>query len=110
MIKKLFRTNKCARTLIKLIKSIIKNDKGVEINTSGIRYGLDSCHPNIEIIKRYKELGGKIITIGSDAHRVEDLASNFDIVYDMLEAIQFDTITIYHDRIPELIKIKHLKK
>lgn len=101
--------NEFKEILDEILKSIIKDDKGIEINTSGIRYGLNSCHPNIEIIKRYKELGGKIITIGSDAHRVEDLASNFDIVYDMLEAIQFDTITIYHDRIPELIKIKHLK-
>ena len=102
--------NEFKEILDEILKSIIKDDKGVEINTSGIRYGLDSCHPNIEIIKRYKELGGKIITIGSDAHRVEDLSSNFDIVYDMLETIQFDTITIYHDRIPDLIKIKHLKK
>ena len=60
-----------------ILLEIIKNDKGIELNTSGFRYGLGSPHPNIEILKRYKELGGRIITLGSDAHKKEDLASNF---------------------------------
>lgn len=93
-----------------ILLSIIKYDKGIEINTSGIRYGLNYCHPNIDILKRYKELGGEIITIGSDAHRIEDLASNFNSVYDILESINIKNITIYHNRSPELIKIKSLRK
>ena len=96
--------------LDEILKTIINKDKGIEINTSGIRYGLGSPHPNIEILKRYKELGGKIITMGSDAHKVQDLASDFDIAFDMLENIGFEDITIYHQRKPEFIKIKDLKK
>jgi len=92
-----------------ILLCIIKSDKGIEINTSGIRYGLDCCHPNIDIIKRYNELGGKIITIGSDAHKIQDLASNFDIVYDILESFNIENIAIYHNRIPEFVKIKSLK-
>ena len=91
--------------LDEILLSIIKADKGIEINTSGIRYGLGTPHPNIEIIKRYKELGGKIITIGSDAHKSSDLVSNFDVVYDMLDEVGFGEITVYHDRVPQFVKI-----
>lgn len=96
--------------LDEILLLIIRTNKGIEINTSGIRYGLGTPHPNIEILKRYKELGGKIITIGSDAHKKEDLASNFDVAYDMLESVYFNNVVIYHNRQPEFIKIKKLRK
>ena len=89
-----------------ILLSIIKADKGIEINTSGIRYGLGTPHPNIEIIKRYKELGGKIITIGSDAHKSSDLGSSFDIAYDILDEVGFGEITVYHNRVPQFVKIR----
>lgn len=95
--------------LDEILLDIISKDKGIEINTSGIRYGLNNPHPNIEILKRYKELGGKIITIGSDAHRVEDLASHFDIAIDIIEQIGFEEIAVYHNRKPDFVKIKTFK-
>ncbi len=67
-------------------------------------------HPNIEILKRFNELGGRIITIGSDAHNIKDLASHFDVAYDLLESAGFDEIAVFHDRKPSFIKIKDLKK
>lgn len=95
--------------LDEILINLIKKDKGIEINTSGIRYGLKSVHPNFEILKRYKELGGKIITIGSDAHKTSDLASHFSLAYNLLEEAGFDSVATYHNRIPEFTKIKKLK-
>ena len=92
--------------LDEILLTIISKDKGIEINTSGIRYGLNMPHPNIEIIKRYKELGGKIITIGSDAHRAEDLSSNFDLALDILKQVGFDEYAVYHNRKTDFVKIK----
>lgn len=92
-----------------ILLSLIKKDKGIEINTSGIRYGLNNPHPNIDIIKRYKELGGKIITLGSDAHKADDLGSNFNDALDILEKSGFNEIAVYHKRIPEFINIKELR-
>ncbi|NLD49737.1 MAG: histidinol-phosphatase HisJ family protein, partial [Clostridiaceae bacterium] len=43
-----------------LIK-LISNGKGIEINSSGFRYGLNSTMPDINILKRYKQLGGEIV-------------------------------------------------
>lgn len=96
--------------LDEILINLIRKDKGIEINTSGIRYGLSSPHPNIDIIKRYKKLGGKIITIGSDAHKISDLASQFSLVYDILESVGFNEVAVYHNRQPEFIKIKNLKR
>lgn len=92
--------------LDEILIQLIKKDKGIEINTSGIRYGLGNPHPNIDIVKRYKELGGKIITIGSDAHKVDDLAKDFDVAYELLKKAGFDEIAIFHHRKPDFIKIK----
>lgn len=96
--------------LDEILINLIRKEKGIEINTSGIRYGLGMTHPNIEILKRFKELGGKIITIGSDAHNKKDLASHFDVAYDLLESVGFEKITVFHKREPSFIKIRELKK
>lgn len=93
-----------------ILEALIRKDKGIEINTSGIRYGLNAAHPNLSIIKRYKDLGGKIITIGSDAHRIEDLAANFDYVYDLLSFLNIKEYAVYHNREPEFEKVLTLKK
>lgn len=93
-----------------ILMTLIRKDKGIEINTSGIRYGLGMPHPNLDIIKRYKELGGKIITVGSDAHQTKDLASYFEMAYSMLEIVGFSEVAIYHNRRPDFVKIKSLYK
>ena len=50
-----------------IMKTLAENGKGMEINTSGIdRIG--EFLPAIDFIKRFRELGGQIITVGSDAH------------------------------------------
>lgn len=92
-----------------ILTELIKKDKGIEINTSGIRYGLPYPHPNIEIIRRYRDLGGKIITIGSDAHKVDDLAKDFDMVYDILDSLNITEYTVFHNRQPMFFNIKKLK-
>ncbi len=70
-----------------ILKLLIYMGKGIEINTSGFRYGLNSTLPNIDIIRSYKELGGEIITIGSDAHSSKYVGSNFKEAYEILQRI-----------------------
>ena len=91
--------------LDEILMSIIKKGKGIEINTSGYRYGLGSFHPNIQIVKRYKELGGQIITIGSDAHTPEHIAYEFKKANNMLKELGFKYITTFENRKPEFVKI-----
>ncbi|MBN2299571.1 MAG: histidinol-phosphatase HisJ family protein [Acholeplasmataceae bacterium] len=92
-------------TIEKILAAIIKNSKGMEINTSGIRYGLGMVHPTLEIMKAYKRLGGKIVTIGSDAHYTKDYYSGFDEALQLLKDAGFDEVTVFEQRKPKFIKI-----
>ena len=51
-----------------ILKLAIADGKGIEINTSSWKYGLADTQPSRDILRLYKDLGGRIITIGSDAH------------------------------------------
>jgi histidinol-phosphatase (PHP family) len=75
----------------KILKALIKKNKGIEINTSGFRYE-DRIYPKLDLVNRFIELGGTIITIGSDAHTKKDLASNFNKVYNLLSQNIVDII------------------
>ncbi len=88
-----------------ILKKVIQKGKGIEINTSGFRYHLNDFSPTVDVLKRYKELGGEIITTGSDSHVPETLAYKFDYVYDILNSLGFRYIAIFKDSKPQFIKI-----
>lgn len=88
-----------------ILVKLLDLNKGIEINTSSYRSGLDFPNPCIEIIKRYKELGGEIITIGSDAHYSEHIAHNFNLVSDILTQCGFKYYCTFSHRKPEFIKL-----
>ena len=66
-----FKKSKSA--IEKILSKVIEDNKGLEINMSCFRYGLSDLMPAKEILKLYFEMGGRILTLGSDAHREEDL-------------------------------------
>ncbi|MCR4791112.1 MAG: histidinol-phosphatase HisJ family protein [Lachnospiraceae bacterium] len=84
---------------------LIENEKGIELNTGGIKKGMKEFHPCMEALKRYRELGGEIITIGSDAHKPENVADHFDRVPDVLKEAGFKYYCIYENRLPEYHKL-----
>ena len=88
-----------------ILKTLLSMNKGIEINTSGYRSGLSEPNPCIDIIKRYKELGGEIITIGSDAHFPGHIGYKFDEVSKILEHCGYNYYTIFNNRKPEFIKL-----
>lgn len=68
-----------------ILKQAIRDDKGIELNTSSWKYGLSDTQPSRAILKLYKDLGGKIITIGSDAHKPVHLGDHFDDAMQILK-------------------------
>ena len=64
---------------------IIENDIKLEINTSNFSKGFDFPNPHTDIIRRYKELGGLYVTVGSDAHKAQFVGSGFDLVEKIVE-------------------------
>ncbi|GAB6086962.1 histidinol-phosphatase HisJ family protein [Alkaliphilus crotonatoxidans] len=91
-----------------LLKAIIEKGKGIELNTSGIRYQLNDWHPSIDILKLYRQLGGEIITLGSDSHRTEHLAFDFPKALKALSDIGFKYITTFDQMKPSFHAIEKL--
>ncbi len=84
-----------------ILKIIIKRNKALEINTSGIgNENYNEFLPEEWIVKRYKELGADMITMGSDAHSPEKIANGFPQLYTMLEKAHFDHAYYFKDRKP----------
>lgn len=81
-----------------ILKIIIQNGKGIEINTAGLRKNLGYPHPHKDILKMYKELGGEIITIGSDSHFSNHIGYKFDQVKKLLKDIGFKYYTIFDNQ------------
>jgi len=90
--------NEYSNKVERILKSIISAKKGIEINTAGLRYGLEYFHPKMDILKLYKELGGEIITIGSDAHTPEHLNYEYENVRKLLKYLGFKNIFIFRER------------
>lgn len=91
--------------LDEILKTLISKNIGLELNTAGLKYGLGFAHPHTDILKRYKELGGEIITIGSDAHKPEHLAYDFHKVPGILKECGFKYYTLFKNRKPKFIKL-----
>lgn len=79
---------------------IISSGIGIEMNMSGLKYGLGFTHPHPDIIRRYRELGGEIITVGADGHRPEHIAYDFSKAAGLLEACGFKYYTEFKERKP----------
>lgn len=88
-----------------ILRLLIEKGKGIEINTAGLKYGLKETNPCYGILKRYRKLGGEILTIGSDGHKPEHLAYAFDRIPDIMKDCGFNYYTIFKKRKPEFIRL-----
>jgi histidinol-phosphatase (PHP family) len=71
---------------------------GVEINTASLRRGLDEPHPALEALRWYKDMGGEMLTLGSDAHRPEHVADGFVTGIEIARAAGFTRVCRYERR------------
>lgn len=91
-----------------IFQVIIPNGKGIELNTSGFRYGLESGMPSVDILKLYKKHGGEIITVGSDSHVASTVAYQFKESYELLNKLGFEYISTFDKQGPKFHPIKEL--
>jgi len=89
-----------------ILKNVIKRGKAIEINTSGLECGAKELFPSIEVLKLYKELGGKVITIGSDAHSTEKIGCNHKAAVDVLKNLGYKQYYYYKERKPHRVTIE----
>lgn len=87
------------------LRVLIEKGKGIEVNTAGLKYGLGHPNPHETILKRYRELGGEILTTGSDGHKPEHLAWDFEKLPELLKSCGFTYITTFEKRKPIFHKL-----
>lgn len=89
-----------------ILKLLIENGKGIEFNASCFRYLKDGrTTPSKEILTLYKDLGGEILTYGSDAHVTKDIVDHYDFVMDLFRNIGFKYLTTFEKRKPSFIRL-----
>lgn len=88
-----------------MMKNLIEKGIAMEINTSGFRQGVGETLPGRYHLKMYKELGGELLTIGSDAHRISDHGKNIADGLLLAKEMGFDYITYFEKRKPVMVKI-----
>ena len=78
-----------------ILAEVIKNGKGIEVNTSSHRYGLADATPSAEILKMYHDMGGRIVTLGSDSHAPAHLGTYMEETRTLLKSLGFRQFCTY---------------
>lgn len=81
-----------------ILKKAIERNIGIEINTSGLRVSLKETLPSMNIIQRYRDLGGEILTIGSDSHKAETIGAGLVEAYQLAKECGFDYVYTFDKR------------
>ncbi len=89
-----------------IFSTLIANGKALEINTSGLRQPIGKTMPTEDYVRRYRELGGELLTLGSDAHFTEHVGAGIDEGYAIAERCGFEYVTCFKDRKPVKVKIE----
>ena len=84
-----------------ILRQIVQQGLGLDVNTGGMKNGLPMQHPHDDILRRYRELGGELITLGSDAHKPVNLGDHFPELGEKLKALGFKYAASYKKRKPE---------
>jgi histidinol-phosphatase (PHP family) len=82
-----------------VLRRLVADGRGLEINTSALRKGLPEPVPGLATLRRYRELGGEILVMGSDAHRPEHLGHGFSVARDVALAAGFERIARFKQRL-----------
>lgn len=86
-----------------IFKILISNNKSLEINVSGLFKNLNSTLPDLELLKRYKELGGELITIGTDAHSSDMVGKGISEGIETARKAGFDRYVYYEAHTPVFV-------
>jgi histidinol-phosphatase (PHP family) len=93
----------CRDVIDEILKTCLAADLTPEINTSSLRQGLSETMPNLDTVRRYAELGGTCLSLGSDSHRSEDIGRDFDRAVEMLKQAGIPNLAVFKNRERQLV-------
>lgn len=88
-----------------ILKELVKENIALEVNTCGFRKQLGAPNPCPEIIRRYRELGGTLVTIGSDAHKPACLGYDFELATDILRSCGYTHFCWFEHHTPRFERL-----
>lgn len=86
--------------IAEILTQAIADGKGIEVNTSSWHYGLADTQPSRDILCLYRDLGGRIITIGSDGHTTRYLGDHIKEAQKILRETGFTQICTFEHMVP----------
>lgn len=98
--------NDVKHEICELLDVVIRKGKGLEVNTSGYNDVFHHAFPHPTILKWYNELGGRILTLGSDAHVPHRIAQHYTKALDCIQSCGFDHLMIFEKMNPIALPIK----
>lgn len=94
-----------SRWIDPILKELAGQGKGLECNSGGFQYGLNQPNPCAPILRRFRELGGEIVTVGSDAHTPSHLGNAFEECRRILCDCGYRYYAVYHERRPVFLPL-----
>ena len=91
--------------IAEILRTLADNGLGLEINTAGLRREIGQTSPTLEYVKLFRDLGGEILTFGSDAHRAQDLGAGIECAMDMAKEAGFSYFAFFKKRNPRMLRL-----
>lgn len=85
---------------IRLFELLIGKGRGIELNVSGLRQKIGQSFPPLELLTLYRQQGGEIITLGSDAHVAQHVGSHIPQGIELLRQAGFTAFTTFEGHQP----------
>ena len=82
----------------RILRTLVERGKGLEVNTVTCRRGIGDPSPPLQVLRWYHELGGQVVTFGSDAHTVGDIGAHFNLALEMARAAGFTRLATFERR------------
>lgn len=89
-----------------VLKSLIQKEKALEMNTSRLEKPGETGQLDLELFTRYHELGGRLVTLGSDAHCSKDLTQGIELGIELLRKAGFSEYAVFVKRKPVLLPLE----
>ena len=101
-----FDCTTCEEQIRAILSEIIRREAVLEINTAGLRKQANELFPSMDILKLYRQLGGELITFGSDCHSPQKVGCDFDKAIEAAEAAGFTHVATFENRKRRMVPLR----
>ena len=100
-----FDFNRWVPELEAVLAGAVRHGLAIEINTSGLRQAPGETFPGLLSLELYHRLGGRMLTVGTDAHRSEQVGSDIPLALDLARKAGFERVAFFRGRQPHLVRL-----